>query len=112
MPEMPVVLAEQLHAWIAEVARDETRRILQNQVANDALSTSQAAELAGVSVYTIRKWVDAERITNIGAGRHLRVSRAALQQLMKGKKRRRRSAAKKMTPEQYAEELVGRSLDD
>lgn len=66
----------QLRELIAEVVRDE---LAKRQSASDYLSVAEAAELARVSPYTIRRWVRHGALTRHTAGARLLVRRDELE---------------------------------
>lgn len=83
---------------LREIVREEVKRALvERPVVRECtyLTCDEAAELAAVSCQTIRRWIDAERLTDHGAGREIRIERNALAKLMSSKRRRVRSSAKR-----------------
>lgn len=64
---------------------------------DEYLSTGEAAELAGVAVGTVRRWIREGRLSKHRAGRHLRVERSELESLL------RNGHKPKLTPAQRAE---------
>ncbi len=95
----PDALAEMLRVLVAEeVARQVAA--LKPAPADALLSTRAAADLAGVEMGTIRRWIREGRLKRRAAGRHLRVSRAELERLIASPGRR----IDRRTPEQMADE--------
>lgn len=71
-----------LRAFIAQTVRDELRS-LATAPPDEFLSTSEAAKMAKVATGTIRRWVRGGRLRLHNAGRHIRISRADLERLLR-----------------------------
>jgi excisionase family DNA binding protein len=72
-----------LRAFIADVVRDELK--LNAKPANDEyISTTDAAEIARVTVGTIRRWVRDKALTKHGQGVRVRISRDELERYLTG----------------------------
>lgn len=67
---------------------------------DEYLSTRAAAELAGVAIETVRRWIADKRLKRHGAGRHLRVRRSELEAMLAAP--RRRMARVEIAPEARA----------
>jgi excisionase family DNA binding protein len=72
-----------LESLIRSIVRDELARSQPaNELPPEYLSTSEAASLARVSVYTIRRWVRAGELTRHQAGSRVLVARDELEKLL------------------------------
>jgi excisionase family DNA binding protein len=68
---------------------------------DEYLSTADAANLAGVAMGTIRRWIREGKLPPHRAGRELRVRRPDLERLMR--EPRRSEPSRELTPEELAE---------
>lgn len=76
-----------LEELIRSIVRDELAKQRDIKPANDEapgeyLSTAEAAELARVSVYTIRRWVKDGELTRHEAGSRVRIRRDELEKFL------------------------------
>jgi len=72
-----------LRALIAEVVRDELRKLTAPTPDDEYLSTRAAASFADVSGGTIRRWIREGKLPPHRAGRLVRVKRSELERMMK-----------------------------
>jgi excisionase family DNA binding protein len=78
-----VDLGEALRDVIREIVCEEVRTALADVAKPERhLSTAAAAELAGVHVDTIRRWIAIGRLARLSAGRHAKVRRTELEALL------------------------------
>jgi excisionase family DNA binding protein len=101
-----VSLDAQLEALIRRVIREELDARDARQAAAGAageyLSPAEFARRLGVSVPTVRRWIDEGRLEAMRAGRQVRISAAEIERLV-----RRRAPAER----ESAEQVVDRILD-
>lgn len=77
-----VLTEEDLEPLRRELA--ELRAAVEGRATGDALSTEQAAALAGVTPKTVRAWVEAGRLRAARRGRRLVIQRADLTAYLTG----------------------------
>lgn len=93
-----------LREIIAAVVREEIGRALAELRAPDEyLSTRAAAEVAGVAVGTIRRWIREGKLDEQRAGRMVRVRRDDLDRLLRDGGRKQVA----VSPEQLARRMFG-----
>lgn len=89
-----------LRAEIRSIIREELARLATPE---EYLSIRGAADLAGVVPATVRRWVREGKLARHGAGRHLRVRRAELEEFL----RRGGRGEENQSPEDLADRLYG-----
>ena len=82
MAALDLATQSDLDALRRELA--ELRAQMQGRAIGDALSTAQAAELAGVTPKTVRAWVEARALPASRRGRRLVIRRADLEAYLSG----------------------------
>ncbi len=90
----------------SEVAGQVAAALAGRPAADELLSTAEAATHAKVADDTIRRWIRERRLEPLGAGRHLRVRRAELEQLLADGGRRKRRTEE--SPEASARRYLAR----
>lgn len=76
-------LEQLIRKLVTEAVREELAR--QQEPANDQttyVSTGEAARIAGVSIYTIRRWVHAGELTKHVTKGRMRINRAELERYL------------------------------
>jgi excisionase family DNA binding protein len=91
-----------LRTLIAEVVRDELRKLAVPTPAGEYLSTHEAAAVAKVTPGTIRRWIHEGKLPQRRAGRLVRVCRVELEQLLRDGTRGPR-VDRSVTPEALAD---------
>jgi excisionase family DNA binding protein len=76
----------------------ELRALVEGRAIGDALSTEQAAALAGVTPKTVRAWVEAHRLRAARRGRRLVIRRADLDAYLAGSTQKTAGVLATLTP--------------
>lgn len=100
-----------LRDMIREIVREELKAIPDDKPTAEYVSTAEAAEIAGVTPGTIRRWKDEGKLTPAGAGRELRFLRTEVLARMERANRanaRARPNSPRQSPEDIGNDIVRR----
>jgi excisionase family DNA binding protein len=98
---MTAPLLDALRPLVAELVAAELAK--RAAPASPLISTREAADLAGVEMATIRRWMKKGKLTRRNAGRHLRFMRAEIEACLRTPHVRNGN----LSPEQLAERDFG-----